>query len=46
VAVEREGQAMLLADTDLVHRGDQLFLAIDRDYAPELRKLLGLEQEA
>ena len=42
VAVERKGHAILLSDTDIVHSGDQLFMAIDRDSAPELRKLLGL----
>jgi trk system potassium uptake protein TrkA len=42
VAVERDGKAILLSDTDIINTGDQLFLAIDRDSAPELRKLLGL----
>jgi len=42
IAVERRGHAVLLADTDVIHAGDQLFMAIDRDSAPELRKLLGL----
>jgi trk system potassium uptake protein TrkA len=46
VAIERGGQAMLLSDTDEVQKGDQLFMAIHRDYAPELRKLLGIDQEA
>ena len=42
VAVERDGHAILLSDTDVVRGGDQLFMAIERDSAPELRKLLGL----
>ena len=42
VAVERAGKAVLLSDTDTIHSGDQLFVAVDRDSAPELRKLLGL----
>lgn len=42
VAVERDGHAVLLSDTDVVYAGDQLFMAIDRDSAPELRELLGL----
>jgi trk system potassium uptake protein TrkA len=42
VAVERDGRATLLSDTDVVRGGDQLFMAIERDSAPELRKLLGL----
>ena len=42
VAVERDGKAILLSDTDVVHTGDQIYMAIDRDSAPELRKLLGL----
>jgi trk system potassium uptake protein TrkA len=42
VAVERGGRAFMLSDTDTVRTGDQLYMAIDRDSAPELRKLLGL----
>ena len=42
VAVERNGAALLLSDTDTLKAGDQLFMAIDRESAPELRKLLGL----
>lgn len=42
VAVERDNKAILLSDTDVITAGDQLFMAIDRDSAPELRKLLGL----
>jgi len=42
VAVERHGRAILLSDTDIVQTGDQLYMAIDRDSAPELRKLMGL----
>jgi trk system potassium uptake protein TrkA len=42
VAVERNNKAILLSDTDVINAGDQLFMAIDRDSAPELRKLLGL----
>jgi trk system potassium uptake protein TrkA len=42
VAVERDGCAILLSDTDTLKAGDQLFLAVERDSAPELRKLLGL----
>jgi trk system potassium uptake protein len=42
VAVERNNKAILLSDTDVINVGDQLFMAIDRDSAPELRKLLGL----
>ncbi len=42
VAVERDGHAILLSDTDVVKAGDQLFVAIDRDSVPELRQLLGL----
>jgi len=43
VAIEREGQAMILSDNDEVRLGDHLFLAVDRAYAPELRKLLAGE---
>lgn len=43
VAIERDGHALLLSDTDQVRTGDQLFMAIERDSAPELRKLLGLK---
>lgn len=43
IAVERDGTARLLSDIDEIHSGDQIFLAVDRGYAPELRKLLGLE---
>jgi trk system potassium uptake protein len=42
VAIERDGKALLLSDTDTLRGGDQLFMAIERDSAPELRKLLGL----
>ncbi|HEY5540405.1 MAG TPA: TrkA family potassium uptake protein [Coriobacteriia bacterium] len=42
VAIERDGKAILLSDTDVINAGDQLFMAIDRDSAPELRKLMGL----
>ena len=42
VAIERNGVAILLSDTDTVRAGDQLFMAIDRNSAPELRKLMGL----
>jgi trk system potassium uptake protein len=42
VAVERSGEALMLADTDVIRSGDQLFMAINRESAPELRKLLGL----
>jgi trk system potassium uptake protein len=43
VAAERGGQALLLADADEIRTGDKLFMAIERDSAPELRKLLGLQ---
>jgi trk system potassium uptake protein TrkA len=42
VATERNGKAVLLSDTDVVHSGDRLYMAVDRDSAPELPKLLGL----
>lgn len=42
VALERDGEALLLTDTDIVRKGDHLHIAINRDSAPELRKLLGL----
>jgi trk system potassium uptake protein TrkA len=42
VAVERGDRALLLSDTDTVEAGDQLYMAIDRDSAPDLRQLLGL----
>jgi trk system potassium uptake protein len=43
VAAERGGQALLLADADEIRTGDRLFMAIERESAPELRKLLGLQ---
>ena len=43
VAVERKNKAILLSDTDLIEAGDQLYMAIDRNSAPDLRELLGLE---
>jgi trk system potassium uptake protein TrkA len=42
VAVERGDRALLLSDTDTVEAGDHLYMAIDRDSAPDLRQLLGL----
>jgi trk system potassium uptake protein TrkA len=43
VAAERGGKALLLADADEIRTGDRLFMAIERESAPELRKLLGLQ---
>ena len=43
VAVERNEKAVLLTDIDTIEEGDQLFIAIDRESLPELRKLLGAE---
>lgn len=42
VAVERGSESILLSDTDVISAGDQLYMAIDRESAPNLRKLLGL----
>jgi trk system potassium uptake protein len=41
VAVVRDGKALLLTDIDQVRGGDQLYLAIDRESAPDIRELLG-----
>jgi trk system potassium uptake protein TrkA len=43
VASERSGKAALLSDADEIRAGDRLFFAVDRESAPELRKLLGLQ---
>jgi hypothetical protein len=43
VSAERDGHAMLLTDIDVVQTGDLLYIAIDRDSIPELRKLLGMQ---
>jgi trk system potassium uptake protein TrkA len=42
VVAERKDKAMLLADTDVIRTGDQLFMAIEHKSAPELHELLGL----
>ena len=46
VSVERNGRALLLTDIDVVESGDLLYVAIDRDSIPELRKMLGMGEEA
>ncbi|NTW28983.1 MAG: TrkA family potassium uptake protein [Coriobacteriia bacterium] len=46
VSVERNGRAAVLADTDAVETGDRLFIAVVRESIHELRKLLGIQQEA
>lgn len=43
VAAERADEAILLSGTDVIRTGDQLFMAIVRNSAPDLRKLLGLK---
>jgi trk system potassium uptake protein TrkA len=43
VSAERDGHAVLLTDIDVVHAGDLLYIAIDRDSIPELRKLMGMQ---
>jgi trk system potassium uptake protein TrkA len=43
IAIEREGKAMMLTDTDEIKLGDHMFLAVDRSYARELPKLLAGE---
>jgi len=46
VSVERNGRALLLTDIDTIESGDLLYVAIDRDSIPELRKMLGMGEEA
>lgn len=46
VSAERDGKARLLADNDTIETGDLLYIAIERDSIPELRKLMGMPEEA
>jgi trk system potassium uptake protein len=43
-AMERDGKAVVLADTDTVQEGDRLFIAVVRESIHELSELLGIPQ--